>query len=433
LILLVQVLSIRNLIEWYTKDSADRSQEAVSATADLKSLKSALLALSEEEVFTKNTILIESLKDLLTKDTKITLIGHIIATNSEDSLNTLKYIQLCKTDTPTNTNELGLLDDGDKEVSNMKRMNSDYINEIEQIEREYLIKFEKIKNYFSLNLDMKIVLEKGLNVKDKIIIKNNKQAEERVKNFAERNKSLIERIDKAQASVNSLKGKIEHKSVYFDSLEKNMKEEYNRLITRCNELKDEYNKLPDIMSIQIEEKRKKITDIKNAHLEKKLGPLLYFKSVLDNHNRSMIEERRVCVNERKALEDTYKIRMKNFNRQHNISIKNIEAQFQHYLQKNKARSNIFMEDAEQYCKKKRQVKRELEMEFMKLSRIVHKQAEVIRQAEEGTYTNGIRTVYVKKMEKNRSISTMSRPTTCQGKIRSNSRMSDLQSRRRSKV
>lgn len=426
------------LIERYERkpNDAEEYSEAMCISADLENLRKALLSLSQEEAIPKSTTLIETLADLLKKESNITLIGHIIATNYEESISTVQYIERCKADMKSNSKvaEAELWeDDSDQEVAELRKVNRSHQNEIDQVERYYKAKFEKIKNMLGLNIDVKEVLEKGLTGRDRASLESNKLAEERVKNVAERNSSLLKRIGKSQVAVSSLREKIEDKSAYFNHLIEDLKQEFDRLTAKCNALKDEYAKLPETMATQIEEERSRVAEIKKIDLEKRLRPLFAFQGTLNRHNQSMVEARRVYDNESRNFRDTYKTRMKNFNKQHSVSIVNLETQFQHYLKERKEMRSAFIQEAELYCTKKKQLKRDLEKELMGLSKVMHRQAEIIRKAEVGVYTNGIKNIYISQIEKSRSISSMSRPTTCQGMIRHNSRISDIQSRRRSKV
>ena len=79
-------------IERYVKEpeATNLYHEAMCITSDLTSLERAFLILPTSSVLPKETILISALKGLLKQNSIITVIGHLIPTNYEDSLNTVQ-------------------------------------------------------------------------------------------------------------------------------------------------------------------------------------------------------------------------------------------------------------------------------------------------------------------------------------------------------
>eukprot|EP01022_Parablepharisma_sp_SALTPOND_P035973 TRINITY_DN971_c0_g2_i1.p2 TRINITY_DN971_c0_g2~~TRINITY_DN971_c0_g2_i1.p2 ORF type:complete len:493 (-),score=69.67 TRINITY_DN971_c0_g2_i1:1536-3014(-) len=372
-------------------------------STDLKSLERAFLALPNEGVLPKETALISAIKGMLRQDSSATLIGHVVATNFEESLNTLQYVERCKAevvgaDRTNNIDSLGA-SGSDQLLRNLKQINEEYKREIEQTERRHEAQFERIKNVLALDMDLKTMMQRGPTQKDKTALENHRQAAERVKNFTERNKEMEYKLGKTKGTVERIKQKIEEKLQYFGKLLSGLNQELAKLTAESKKLKGEYNSLPSEMAYNIEEERKRLAEEKQQDLEEKLDILFSSQGVLDQHNEVMVEATRTFENAKKDIENAYRTQMRDYKKSQESSLINLAKQYQYYLGKKKEELTRFMEEAEKYCKKKKEYKKQMEDEVRRLSVIVQRQADIIRKAEEGFYTEGIKSINIKKNEK----------------------------------
>eukprot|EP00831_Metopus_contortus_P042308 TRINITY_DN3345_c0_g3_i2.p1 TRINITY_DN3345_c0_g3~~TRINITY_DN3345_c0_g3_i2.p1 ORF type:complete len:394 (+),score=83.76 TRINITY_DN3345_c0_g3_i2:173-1354(+) len=199
--------------ERYAKSAGDseKYREATSISNELKSLERAFMALPNEGILPKETLLISTIKGLLQQNTNVTLVGHIIGTSFEESLSTLQYVERCKAEIVGGSHG-GNLDSlgggqGDQILRNIKESNENYKKEIEITQKKNEAQFEKIKFMLGLNLDLKAMMQKGLSQKDKVVVENHKQAFERVANFKERNFDLDQKLSKTAQSISKIKEK----------------------------------------------------------------------------------------------------------------------------------------------------------------------------------------------------------------------------------
>ena len=263
----------------------------MSISTELKSLERAFLSLPNEGSLPKETLLISAVKGLLQQQSSVTLVGHILATNFEESLNTVQYVERCKAEVVSgervgNMETLGATG-SEQLLRNLKQINEEYKKEIEQTERRNESHFDRIKSVLGLDIDIKTMLQRGPTQRDRVIIENHRQAGKRAENFKVRNAEFEERLAKTNCSVDRIKQKIEEKSFYYSKLLGGLNEELAKLTAECENVKIQYSNLPSDMSAKVEEERKRVAEEKERELEVKfevlfstfalisLGKLLY--------------------------------------------------------------------------------------------------------------------------------------------------------------
>jgi len=372
-------------------------------STDFKSLERAFLALPNEGVLPKETPLISVLKNLLKQDACITLIGHVIGTNFEESLSTLQYVERCKAEVVGGERganmETANVGGMDQLLRNLNQIKEEYKREIEQTERKNDAQLERIKSILGLNIDIKTILHPGLSQKDKLTLENHKDAGQRAKNFMDRNKDAEERLIKTKAAIERVKNKIDDKSFYFNKLLGKLNEELSKLTTESTKLKTQYNQLPTEMATHIEEERKTKIEEKQQEMEQKLDLLFSAQVKIDHCNEQMSEATRTYENAKKEYENSYKNQARLHRKQQDDGLINLSKQYQHFLSIRKEELSKFMQEAEQYCKKKKTYKKLLKQEIIKLKESVQKQAGIISRAESGAYTDGIKSINIAKFEK----------------------------------
>eukprot|EP00826_Nyctotherus_ovalis_P061019 TRINITY_DN8639_c0_g2_i1.p1 TRINITY_DN8639_c0_g2~~TRINITY_DN8639_c0_g2_i1.p1 ORF type:complete len:240 (+),score=49.30 TRINITY_DN8639_c0_g2_i1:89-808(+) len=186
---------------------------------------------------------------------------------------------------------------------------------------------------------------------------------------------------------------------YFERKISSFDKELSKLTFKCSDLKAEYYNIPNDMSTRIDKVRREITEKKQCELEERLDILFSSQGMLDQHAQAMAEATRECENAKKAVSESYLEKMRESKRMQETCVENLAQQFQHYLVKERKRTQEFVQDVEIYCNKKKESKHKLEKELARLSRIVERQKATIRKAEEGAYTEGIKSVSTEKYKK----------------------------------
>eukprot|EP01022_Parablepharisma_sp_SALTPOND_P013266 TRINITY_DN1761_c0_g1_i1.p1 TRINITY_DN1761_c0_g1~~TRINITY_DN1761_c0_g1_i1.p1 ORF type:complete len:847 (+),score=109.36 TRINITY_DN1761_c0_g1_i1:7212-9752(+) len=434
--------------ERYGKGPRDNEKyrEAMSIASDLKGLERAFLALPNEGILPKETILIAILRDLLQQQNNISLIGHITGNNFEESLYTLQYVERCKGEVvggerggTTETTGAGT----DQMLRNLRQVNEEYKKEIENVERKNDAQLERIKVILGIDINLKTMLQRGPSQKERVLIENYKQAKERVRNFVGRNAELEAKLKKARSSVDKIKLKIDDKTFYFSKLLSGLNDELNKLIKESTRIKSEYNTIPIEMAEHIEGRRKEKVEEVMQELENNFNVLFSAQDLLEENNEAMIEATKGYVNCKRDIEKKYKEGMRRQKQTKIDEISNLISQYEYSINKRKQELQEFMQQAEEYCKKKKGYAKKMTEEIVLLRSIVEQQARVIDNADKGGYTEGILSVHIPKSDKiplppttmkkplvlNRRSSSMteatflkpqSRPVTCQ-KRRTSSR------------
>jgi len=339
---------------------------------------------------------------MLRPECNCTLIGNVISTNFEESLNTLNYVERCKAELAESKNinvDAAGVNTANNMLVNLKQLNEEYKKELEQTEQKHFSQFETLKSLFSLDIPLNTMLQRGLTPHDKVILENHRQAPERVKNFTERNNDLNTKLSKVHASITRIKEKIEDKSTYFNKLLMKLRQEMDKLTAECAEIKEKYNRLPMERTIKLEEERKKLTEEKHNDLEQTLSVLFTSHRDIDQLSQTMFRATTTFENTKKSIKSRYKTRMKDYNMMQNYSVIDLEEQFKKYWMEGSEKIKQFMEEAEQYCKGKREYKRKLKNEVQQMLPLVQAQATVIKRAEDGDYTEGIRSLRIKRSDK----------------------------------
>lgn len=393
------------VVERYGKGpgESERYRETMCIAADLKSIERALLALPNDGALPKETLLVQSLKGLLQVQSRVSLIGHVLGSDFEESLSTVQFVERCKaevviSDKSKSVEELGE-SASDQMARTLRQNNEDYKKEIEQTEKKQAAQLEKLRKVLGLEIDLQAMLKRGPTQSDKTVLENNRQAAQRADNFTKRCSDLNSKLKKTRKEVQLMKQKIEDRMNYFERKISSFDKELNKLTIKCNDLKSEYYNIPSDMSARIDKVRKQITEKKQRELEEKLDILFSSQGVLDQHAQAMTEATRECENAKKAASESYLERMRESKRSQESCVENLARQFQHYLEKERKKTQGFVQDAEVYCNKKKKSKRKLEKELARLSRIVERQKAIIRKAEEGVYTEGIKSVSAEKYKK----------------------------------
>ncbi len=373
----------------------------MSISTELKSLERAFLSLPNEGVIPKETPLISSIKGLLQQSSRVTMIGHIIATDFEESLSTLQYVERCKAEVVGSDRggADGLGATGDQLLRNLRQVNEEYKKEIESTERRNDAQFERLRSVLGLTLDLKSMMQKGPNQREYVVLENHRQANDRAKNFHDRNHDIEVRLSKTKSGIDKIKQKIDDKSYYFTKLLKSMNEDLAALTAECNALKVQYNNLPMEMRDRIEEERKKCVEQKGQELEDKFDVLFSSQGAIDQHNESMIEATRIRENARRDFEAGYKTCMSKQKKVMDEEMVNLDKQYEYYLKKKKDELAKFMVEAEKYCKKKRDRLATLREEACHLAYVVKQQTHTISQAEDGAFSGGIKSLNIKKSQK----------------------------------
>eukprot|EP00831_Metopus_contortus_P042306 TRINITY_DN3345_c0_g1_i3.p1 TRINITY_DN3345_c0_g1~~TRINITY_DN3345_c0_g1_i3.p1 ORF type:complete len:637 (-),score=135.22 TRINITY_DN3345_c0_g1_i3:150-2060(-) len=391
--------------ERYAKSAGDseKYREATSISNELKSLERAFMALPNEGILPKETLLISTIKGLLQQNTNVTLVGHIIGTSFEESLSTLQYVERCKAEIVGGSHG-GNLDSlgggqGDQILRNIKESNENYKKEIEITQKKNEAQFEKIKFMLGLNLDLKAMMQKGLSQKDKVVVENHKQAFERVANFKERNFDLDQKLSKTAQSISKIKEKIDHQNFYFQNVLTKLEKELNSLITEGNQIKIEYGKIPELMSPEIESTRKKRSEIKDKELEEQFDILFSAQGLIDQKTEIMKEAARVSENARNDFENKYKAEMRKIRKEQEETSSNLQSQYEYYSKKNKEEIEKFKNSAKEYTSKKRAYGHSLREELARLVSTVRTQENIIKGAEEGAFTGGMRSLNIPKADR----------------------------------
>lgn len=371
-------------------------------SSDLKNLEKAFLALPNEGSLPKESVFISTLKGMLRPECNCTLIGNVVSSNFEESLNTLNYVERCKAEMAggeKTTMDAAGINSANHMLKNLRQLNEEYKREIEQTEQKHYSQFETIKTLFSLDMSLSTMLQNGPTLQDKAILENHRQAAERVKNYTERNNDLDAKIEKVYASIRRVKEKIDDKSSYFGKLLITLRQDLDGQAAECARLKERYNTLPAERTLKLEEERKKLTEEKHNDLEKTLGVLFSSQREIDQLSQTMLRATTAFEDTKRSIESQYKKKMKDYNMTQTYSMISLEDQFKTHWEEETAKLKEFMEEAEEYCRRKRQHKRSLNSEVQKMRALVQTQAEVIRRAEDGSYTDGIKSVSVKPFDK----------------------------------
>ena len=349
-------------LERYGKGPGDieRYHETMCISSDLKSIERAFLALPNDGTLPKETILIQTLKGMLKPGCRVTLIGHIIATNFEESLSTLQYVERCKGEVVASDKNKEMKSLGasatQQMMRNLRQLNEEYKEEIEDIEKKHAIQFERIKHVLALNIDLKAMAQRGPTQSDKTILENSRQAASRAKNFTDRNAELNSKLKKTRREVYLIKQKIEDRVTYFDKLIADLNEELNKLTLKSNDLKGVYENIHEDMGTKINKVRKKIMDEKQIDLEERLDILFSSQGVMDQHTQAMAESTKIFENMKKAVGATYVTKMKEIRKMQDNSVESLAIQFQRQLEVKKQRNKEFRLEAETYCHKKNESK-----------------------------------------------------------------------------
>jgi hypothetical protein len=392
-------------LERYGKgpNDSEKYREAMSIATELKSLERAFMALPNEGILPKETLLISAIKGLLQQSSHVTLVGHLLPSHFEESLSTLQYVERCKAevvggDRGSNVESLGATS-SDQLLRNLKQVNEEYKKEIEATERKQDAQFDRIKSVLGLNIDLKTMMQRGPTAKDTVVIENHRQAQERVANFQERNRELEAKLGKVRQSIKKAEQRIEEKGQYFKKLLDDMNKQLNGLMAKSNQVKAEYNNIPNEMSPLIEEERKKVAEVQDREVEQKLDILFRAQGVIDHHNEAMIEATRMCENSKREVEGKYREEMRNFRKLKDEQLANLGKQYDFHISKKKVDLQEFMDQAEHYCKKKKLHVTSLRDELHRLEAIVHHQSLLIDKAENGSYTGGIKSLNIPKVDK----------------------------------
>ena len=104
-------------------------------TNDLKNIERAFLALPNEGVLPKDSVIINAIKWMLKPECNCTLIGHVISSNFDESLSTLQFIERCKAEMASgdkggSADTMGA-NASDQMLRNLKQINEEYKTEIE--------------------------------------------------------------------------------------------------------------------------------------------------------------------------------------------------------------------------------------------------------------------------------------------------------------
>ncbi len=384
-------------------NDSEKYRETMSISTELKSLERAFLALPNEGILPKETPLISSIKGLLQQHSKVALIGHILATDFEESLSTLQYVERCKAEMARGERMGGMESMGaagaDVLLRNLRQVNEEYKREIENAERKYDAQFDRLKSVLGLELNIKTMMQRGPSQRDHAILENHRQAEVRVANFRERNRKIEVELGKARVTIDKLKKKIDDKQYYFGKLLKTMNEELTKLNRECEQLKVQYNNLPLEMRDQIEDERKKCMEQKERELERRLDVLFSSHGTIEQHNDDMMQATQEYENARRSFESAYFTRMREHQKVEEEEIVNLNRQYEYYIKKKKDELEKFMTQAEEYCKSKRGQMRTMGEEAGRMAQVVRQQAFVISQAEEGLYSKGIKTLNIRKSQK----------------------------------
>ena len=251
----------------------------------------------------------------------------------------------------------------------------------------------------SLDINIKAMLTHGPNPRDKMILENHKQADIRTKNYTERNRDLDAKLQKVQQGIDRIRQKIDDNSNYFSKLLFKLRQELDALAEECTVVRDKYNNIAVEMTHNIEEERKRITDQHQNNVEKKLDVLFSSQNAIEYHNQAMIDATRAFENAKKNYENQYRFKMRDAKREQDNDVVSLAIQFRQYWENSKIRISQFMEDAERYCKDKKNYKRKLKEEIEHVLVVIRAQAEVIRKADDGEYTEGIKSLFIKKGDK----------------------------------
>eukprot|EP00826_Nyctotherus_ovalis_P057030 TRINITY_DN7791_c0_g1_i12.p1 TRINITY_DN7791_c0_g1~~TRINITY_DN7791_c0_g1_i12.p1 ORF type:complete len:309 (-),score=116.40 TRINITY_DN7791_c0_g1_i12:57-983(-) len=296
---------------------------------------------------------------MLRPECNCTLIGNVVSSSFEESLNTLNYVERCKAEVAggeKTTMDSAGINSANHMLKNLKQLNEEYKREIEQTEQKHYSQFEAIKNLFSLDMSLSTMLQNGPTLQDKAILENHRQAAERVKNYTERNNDLDAKIEKVYASIKRIKDKIDDKSSYFGKLLITLRQDLDRQAAECAGLKEKYNRLPAEKTLKLEEERKKLTEEKHNDLEKTLGVLFSSQREIDQLSQTMLRATTAFEDTRRSIETQYKEKMKDYNMTQTYSMMSLEDQFKTHWEEGTMKLRQFMEEAEEYCKRKRQYK-----------------------------------------------------------------------------
>jgi len=388
--------------ERYGKGPKDNEKykESMNIATDLKCLERAFLALPNEGVLPRETILIAAIRELLQQQNNISLIGHIISTSFEESLYTLQYVERCKGEVVGSEKAAEATGAGaDQMLRNLRSLNEEYKKEIDNVEKKQEAQFDRIKVILGINLNLKTVLQRGATQSEKIIIDNYKQAKERVSNFINRNRELEEKLAKSKNAIEKIKMKIDDKTYYFDKLLSGMNSELNTLMSEATRLKSDYNSIPSEMSNNIEIERKEKAEEAYLKLDKHFGVLFSAQENLEKNNEAMIEATKVYENCKKDIERKYRDEMKHHKQTKYQELANLMAQYEYNIKKKKDELYEFEQDAKLYCKKKREFVENMKGEALKLRQTVEHQAQIIEFAEKGGFTQGILSINIPKNDK----------------------------------
>jgi len=392
------------LLERYGKGpgNSERYRESMCIAADLKSIERAFLALPNDGILPKETLLVQSLKGMLRVDSRVSLIGHILGSDFEESLSTAQFIERCKAEViiGNKTQDMESLGDNatDKMIKTLRQSNEDYKKEIEQTEKKQIVQLNKLKKILGLEMDLKGMAQNGPTQKDKITLEKNREAAKRTTNFTERNNDLTNKLEKTRKEVELVKRQIEDRSNYFERIIGNLNKELTELTTKCNNLKTEYYNMPDNMAIRIKNERKVRSERKQKELEERLDILFSSQGVLDQHIQVMTEATRQYEDAKKLLSEDYLAKMKESKKAQESRLENLAQQFEHYLANKRKKAKEFIQEAEIYCNKKRESNHKQKQELAKLYKIVEKQKTIIQKAEDGAYTQGIKSVIIDKIQ-----------------------------------
>ncbi len=404
-------------VERYGKGRGDNEKyrESMSIATELKSLERAFLSLPNEGVLPKETILMVALRSLLQQQSDITLIGHIVSSNFEESLSTLQYVERCKAEMVGGERGTGVEGLGtagsDQLMRNLRQVNDEYKKEIESVERKNEAQFDRIKSTLGIDVDLKAMLKRGPTQAERVILEKHRQARERVKNFQDRNVEITAKLRKAKASIEKIKQKIDDKSYYFTKLLSGLNSELEKLMKQSTKLKNDYNSIPTEMAGRIEEQRRAKAEIAAKELEQHFEVLLSAQTVLDQKSEDMAEATRIFENAKREIERKYREDTRLHQQTKAEQLASLEKQYEMAVGKCKEELRIFMAEAEKYCKSKREYNGRLKDEVHRLGMIVHTQTLAIESAELGVYTGGIRSVNIPKKERMRLPST-GRATAC---------------------
>lgn len=328
----------------------------MSISSELKYLEKAFLALPNEGILPKETILISSIKGLFQQKSSVHLIGHIVSSNFEETLNTLQYIERCKAEVVGNSKFENVENtkggNTDQLLRNLRQVNDQYKKDMDALERSHENQLEKIKNMLGLKMDLKKMLQKGPSPQDKIDIENFKLADERVRNFEGRNKELQNKAAKSKILVEKIKQKIEDKSGYFGKLLGDLNADYDNLAIELNKIKTIYNSVPEQMNPEIEEERKKKAEMKIVEMEKKFEILFVAQEKIEQSTEEMLQATRVFQNAKRDTEGKYRVEMMKQKETKEEELENLAKQFEYHYTKKSQKVKEFMLQAEKYCKKK---------------------------------------------------------------------------------